>query len=350
MSRVLVTGAAGFVGFHLSQRLLDRGDEVIGVDNLNEYYDVRLKADRLAQLEERAGFTFDRLDISSTERLLALFAESEPEYVVNLAAQAGVRYSLTNPYAYVQANLVGFTNILEGCRRHPVRHLVFASSSSVYGANTKMPFSVHDNVDHPISLYAATKKANELMAHTYAHLFRIPSTGLRFFTVYGPWGRPDMALFLFTRAILEGRPIDVFNHGQMRRDFTYIDDIVEGIIRVMDRPAEPNPHWMADSPDPGSSMAPYRIYNIGNHQPVELMHFIRTLEEKLGTRAVLNMLPMQPGDVPATFAEVDDLRHDVGFAPKTPIEEGIGRFVDWYRSYYGSRPAAANAPEPQAAS
>jgi UDP-glucuronate 4-epimerase len=333
--RILVTGAAGFIGFHLSQRLMDRGDHVIGVDNLNDYYDVSLKEARLERLVSRSGFAFHRIDIADTAGVMELFEREKPDAVVNLAAQAGVRYSLQNPYAYVNANLLGFMNILEACRHHPVQHLVFASSSSVYGANTKMPFSIHHNVDHPVSLYAASKKANELMAHTYAHLFGIPCTGLRFFTVYGPWGRPDMALFLFTRAILEGRPIDVFNHGRMRRDFTYIDDIIEGVVRVVDRPATPNRDWTGDAPDPGTSAAPYRLYNIGNNSPVELMRFIEILETELGRKAKLNMLPIQPGDVPATCADVEDLSRDTGFSPDTPIEEGIARFVEWYREYYG---------------
>ncbi|MCM2314185.1 MAG: NAD-dependent epimerase [Thermoanaerobaculia bacterium] len=332
--RILVTGAAGFIGYHLSRRLLERGDEVIGVDNLNDYYDVGLKEARLRQLEGRDGFTFRKLDIADTDAIAALFSDVRPAAVVNLAAQAGVRYSLKNPYAYVQANLLGFTNILEGCRHNPVEHLVYASSSSVYGANTKMPFSVHDNVDHPVSLYAASKKANELMAHTYSHLFVIPTTGLRFFTVYGPWGRPDMALFLFTKAILGGQPIDVYNRGMMRRDFTYVDDIVEGVVRTLDKPATPNPAWRADDPDPGTSAAPYRIYNIGNHSPVELLEFIAVLEKKLGVKAKINLLPIQPGDVPATWADVADLMADVGFSPATTIDEGIGRFVEWYRGYY----------------
>jgi UDP-glucuronate 4-epimerase len=334
MSRIIVTGAAGFIGYHLAERLLDRGDEVVGVDNLNDYYDPSLKEARLARLSSRETFRFHRVDLADTDGIVDVFRAERPDVVVNLAAQAGVRYSLENPYAYVNSNLLGFTNILEACRHHPVRHLVFASSSSVYGANTRMPFSVHDNVDHPVSLYAASKKANELMAHTYAHLFGIPCTGLRFFTVYGPWGRPDMALFLFTRAILEGRPIDVFNHGKMRRDFTYIDDIVEGVVRVIDRPATPNPAWSGDAPDPGSSAAPYRIYNIGNNSPVELMRFIEALEEQLGRKAELNLLPIQPGDVPATCADVESLTRDTGFSPDTPIEVGIARFVEWYREYY----------------
>jgi UDP-glucuronate 4-epimerase len=333
--RVLVTGAAGFIGYHLARRLVERGDEVIGVDNVNDYYDVALKEARLGQLEGRDGFTFRRLDISDTGAIAALFKDVRPQVVVNLAAQAGVRYSLTNPYAYVQSNLLGFTNILEGCRHNPVEHLVYASSSSVYGANTAMPFSVHHNVDHPVSLYAASKKSNELMAHTYSHLFGIPTTGLRFFTVYGPWGRPDMALFLFTKAILAGEPIDVFNQGRMRRDFTYIDDIVEGVVRTADKPAAADPAWRGDAPDPGGSAAPYRLYNIGNHEPVELMEFIAVLESKLGVKAKLNLLPIQPGDVPATWADVDDLMRDVGFSPSTSIDVGIGRFVEWYRAYYG---------------
>ena len=334
MAKVLITGAAGFIGSHLAQQLLSRGDTVVGLDNLNDYYSVELKTARLARLEGQPGFTFAHLDLAARAGMEALFAAQGFDRVVNLAAQAGVRYSLTNPHAYVESNIVGFTNILEGCRHHEVGHLVYASSSSVYGANTSMPFGVHDNVDHPLSLYAASKKANELMAHTYSHLYGLPTTGLRFFTVYGPWGRPDMALFLFTKAILEGKPIDVFNHGRMRRDFTYVDDIVEGVVRVMDRVAEPNRDWSGDAPDPGTSRAPYRLYNIGNNQPVELMHMIATLEECLGKTAEKNMLPMQPGDVPATYADVDDLVRDVGFKPATPIEVGVRRFVDWYRSYY----------------
>lgn len=333
-STVLVTGAAGFIGFHLSRRLLEEGRQVIGVDNLNEYYDVRLKKDRLAQLDGRPGFTFLRGDLADRPFMEELFSRQAFDVVVNLAAQAGVRYSLVNPFVYAEANLSGFLNVLEGCRHQGVRHLVFASSSSVYGANTLMPFSVHHNVDHPISLYAATKKANELMAHAYAALYRLPCTGLRFFTVYGPWGRPDMALFIFTRAILEGRPIDVFNFGKMRRDFTFIDDIIEGVVRVMNRIPEPDPDWNGDHPDSASSFAPYRLYNIGNNRPVELMRFIEVLEECLGKKACLNLLPLQAGDVPATYADVDDLMHDVGFKPATPIEEGIRAFVDWYRSYY----------------
>ena len=334
MTKILVTGAAGFIGFHLSQRLLSRGDEVVGLDNLNNYYDVTLKKDRLAQLEGKPGFSFHQLDLGDREGIANLFTEQSFDVAVNLAAQAGVRYSLKNPHAYIDSNIVGFTNILEGCRHSQVKHLVYASSSSVYGANTKMPFSVHDNVDHPVSLYAASKKANELMAHTYSHLYNLPTTGLRFFTVYGSWGRPDMALFLFTKAILSGQPIDVFNYGKMRRDFTYIDDIVEGVIRVIDNIPQPNPSWSSDAPDPGTSKAPYKIYNIGNNQPVELMHFIEVLEDCLGKKAEKNMLPIQPGDVPSTYADVEDLMRDVGFRPDTSIEVGIKRFVTWYRNYY----------------
>lgn len=332
--RVLVTGDAGFIGFHLCGKLLAEGYEVCGVDNLNCYYDVNLKQARLDQLQARPGFSHVTADLSDRERIGELFRELQPGMVVNLAAQAGVRYSLTHPEAYVQSNLVGFLNILEGCRHGKVRHLVYASSSSVYGSNTRMPFSVHDNVDHPVSLYAASKKANELMAHTYSHLYGLATTGLRFFTVYGPWGRPDMALFIFTRAILEGRPIDVFNHGKMQRDFTYIDDIIEGVFRVLRRVPPPNPRWDPAVPDPGTSSAPYRIYNIGNHQPVELLELIRILERCLGRPAQKKLLPMQPGDVPATYADVDDLARDTGFKPSTPIEEGVARFVRWYREYY----------------
>ena len=334
MRKILVTGAAGFIGFHLSRRLLKDGDAVFGLDNLNDYYDVSLKQARLKLLQKNEGFRFIRASLADRNEMDSLFAKNGFEIVVNLAAQAGVRYSLENPYAYLDSNLTGFLNILEGCRHHPVKHLVFASSSSVYGGNTRMPFSTRDNVDHPLSLYAATKKSNELMAHAYASLYRIPCTGLRFFTVYGPWGRPDMALFLFTRAILENRPIDVFNHGKMKRDFTYIDDIVEGVVRVLDRIPEPDPAWRGDSPDPSSSFAPYRLYNIGNNRPVDLMEYITTLEDQLGRKAVRNLLPMQAGDVPATCADVDDLTADVGFRPATPITEGIRRFVAWYREYY----------------
>jgi len=334
VAKVLITGVAGFIGFHLGKRLLARGDEVLGLDNLNNYYDVTLKEARLAQLQGQPGFHFYKLELADREGVPRLFKEHEPEFVVNLAAQAGVRYSQQNPHAYIDSNILGFANILECCRHFGVHHLVFASSSSVYGANTKMPFSVHDNVDHPVSLYGASKKANEMMAHTYSHLYGIPATGLRFFTVYGPWGRPDMALFLFTKAILDGRPIQVFNYGKMQRDFTYIDDIVEGVVRVLYTPAKPNARWSGDSPDPASSHAPYRLYNIGNNRPIELMRFIEVLENHLGVKAEKNMLPLQPGDVPATYADVDELVRDVGFKPSTPIEVGIERFVAWYRSYY----------------
>jgi UDP-glucuronate 4-epimerase len=331
---ILVTGVAGFIGFHVAKRLLERGDRVIGLDNLNKYYDVRLKKARLAQLNPFPSFSFTKLDLANRPGMRRLFAKQPIKHVVHLAAQAGVRYSLVNPHAYTDSNIEGFLNILEGCRHAKVEHLVYASSSSVYGGNTHMPFSVHDNVDHPVSLYAASKKANELMAHCYAHLYRISCTGLRFFTVYGPWGRPDMALFIFTKAILEGKPIEVFNYGKMQRDFTYIDDIVEGVIRALDHPATPNPTWSGDQPDPGTSSAPARVYNIGNHQPVELLHFIEVLEQALGKKAEKRLMPLQPGDVPATYADVDDLMRDVGFAPATPIEEGIARFVEWYREFY----------------
>jgi UDP-glucuronate 4-epimerase len=332
--QVLVTGVAGFIGFHVARYLLERGDTIIGIDNLNTYYDVQLKEARLARLAEHERFHFTRLDLADRNGMSDLFARQRPERVVHLAAQAGVRYSLTNPHAYVESNLVGFLNILDGCRHTQVQHLVYASSSSVYGANTKMPFSIHDNVDHPVSLYAASKKANELMAHTYSHLYSMPTTGLRFFTVYGPWGRPDMALFIFTKAILEGKPIQVFNHGNMRRDFTYIDDIVEGVVRVLDTIPQPNPAWSGAAPDPGTSKAPYRLYNIGNNQPVELLHFIAVLEACLERKAEKQLLPLQPGDVPETYADVDDLMRDVGFRPATPITTGIARFVEWYRAYY----------------
>jgi UDP-glucuronate 4-epimerase len=335
VSRILVTGAAGFIGFHVAQRLLQRGDEVIGVDNLNDYYDVGLKRARLNQLTGQPGFAFHALDLASRSEMERLFHQCRPERVIHMAAQAGVRYSLTHPHVYAQSNLVGFLNVLEGCRQSPIDHLVYASSSSVYGGNTQMPFSVHQNVDHPVSLYAATKKANELMAHAYSWLYRLPATGLRFFTVYGPWGRPDMALFLFTKAILDGQPIEVFNQGRMQRDFTYIDDIAEGVVRVCDRPPQANMAWSGDTPDPATSSAPYRLYNIGNQQPVELSRVIELLEECLGKKADQRMLPMQPGDVPATFADVEDLIRDVGFRPSTPIEVGIPRFVAWYREYYG---------------
>ena len=330
----LVTGAAGFIGYHLSQRLLSQGYEVVGIDNMNDYYDVKLKEDRLAQLTQNGDFSFYKEDLSDLKALERIFKEKQIDVVVNLAAQAGVRYSLENPHAYVDANVVGFVNILECCRHNRVGHLVFASSSSVYGANTDMPFSVHHNVDHPVSLYAATKKSNELMAHTYSHLYGLRCTGLRFFTVYGPWGRPDMALFLFTKAILEGNPIKVFNHGKMQRDFTYIDDIVEGVVRTMKRSPEPNPDWSGNSPDPGTSYVPYKIYNIGNNSPIELSRFIEVIENALDREAQKDYMDMQPGDVPATYADIDDLIADVGFKPQTPIEEGIQRFVDWYKSYY----------------
>jgi len=332
--RVLVTGAAGFIGAHVSAALLARGDEVVGLDNVNAYYDPSLKEHRVARLSGDPRFELVRGDLHDAGAVDAAFARA-PERVVHLAAQAGVRHSLTHPHDYVDSNVTGTLNILEACRHRGTEHLVYASSSSVYGANTDMPFSVHDNVDHPLSMYAATKKATELMAHTYSHLFGVPTTGLRFFTVYGPRGRPDMALFLFTEAILAGRPIDVFNEGRMQRDFTYIDDIVEGVVRVLDRPAQPDAEWKADAPDPATSTAPYRLYNIGNNNPVELLQFIGAIEDAIGRKAVLNLLPMQPGDVPATYADVDDLTRDVGFAPDTPIEVGVARFVEWYREYYG---------------
>ena len=332
--KILVTGAAGFIGFHLSKRLLDDGCKVVGLDIVNDYYDPAIKEDRLELLKPYEKFKFVKLDMADRQGMKELFQQEGFDAVVNLAAQAGVRYSLINPHSYVDSNLVGFVNILEGCRHNGVKHLVFASSSSVYGSNTKMPFSVHDNVDHPVSLYAASKKANELMAHTYSHLYGLSCTGLRFFTVYGPWGRPDMALFLFTKAILEGRPIDVFNYGKMQRDFTYIDDIIEGVVRVMQRPARPNPDWNGDDPDPGTSYAPYRIYNIGNNNPVELMHFIEVIEDCLGKKAEKNLLPLQPGDVPATYADIDDLVRDTGFKPETTLEEGIPRFIEWYKEYF----------------
>ena len=333
--KVLVTGTAGFIGSTLAMRLLERGDEVIGIDNVNDYYDVNIKYARLERVKAWDGFTDIRADIENREAMEAAFRDHQPHRVVNLAAQAGVRYSLTNPYAYIDANIMGFMNILECSRHNNVEHLVYASSSSVYGANTNMPFSVHNNVDHPVSLYAASKKANELMAHTYSHLYRIPTTGLRFFTVYGPWGRPDMALFLFTRNILEGKPIDVFNYGNHRRDFTYIDDIVEGVIRTLDNVAEPNSDWSGDNPDTATSLAPYRLYNIGNNSPVELMRYIEVLEDCLGMKAEKNMLPLQAGDVPDTYADVQDLVNDVGYQPDTSIEDGIARFVEWYKEFYG---------------
>lgn len=332
--KILVTGAAGFIGHHLSLRLLARGDSVVGLDNMNNYYDVTLKENRLKRMAPFAAFTFVKLDLADKSGMESLFAAEKFDVVVNLAAQAGVRYSIENPQAYVDANLVGFTNVLEGSRHNKVKHLVFASSSSVYGANTKLPFSESDSVDHPISLYAASKKANELMAHTYASLFKLPCTGLRFFTVYGPWGRPDMALFLFTKAILADEPIQVFNHGKMVRDFTYVDDIIEGVVRLIDRPAEPDPTWSGTNPDPATSFAPYRIFNIGNNAPVELMRYINAVEAALGKKAKMNMLGMQPGDVPATEADVSRLEAWVDFRPKTNVEEGIARFVTWYRDYY----------------
>jgi UDP-glucuronate 4-epimerase len=331
---ILVTGAAGFIGFHLAKRLLEEGREVVGLDNLNDYYDVSLKQARLRQLEGMPGFRFVRTDLTDKAGLGDLFAATKFKAVVNLAAQAGVRYSLVNPQAYISSNIEGFVNILEACRHHAVGHLVYASSSSVYGAGTKMPFSVHQNVDHPVSLYGATKKANELLAHSYSHLFSLPTTGLRFFTVYGPWGRPDMAMFLFTRAILAGEPIAVFNHGDMQRDFTYVDDIVEAVVRVTDRVPAGDANWSGDNPDPGSSRAPYRVYNIGNHHPEKLLRLIEVLEDCLGKKAIKQLLPMQPGDVKATYADVDDLVQDVDFAPRTPIEVGVERFVRWYRDFY----------------
>lgn len=332
--KIMVTGTAGFIGNHLAIKLLERGDEVIGIDNLNDYYDVNLKLARLDRIKDHANFTDVRADIADRERMEALFKEHQPQRVVNLAAQAGVRYSIENPHAYIDSNIVGFLNILEGCRHHKVEHLVYASSSSVYGANESMPFSVHDNVDHPLSLYAASKKANELMAHTYSNLYDLPTTGLRFFTVYGPWGRPDMALFLFTKAIKEGKTIQVFNYGKHRRDFTYIDDIVEGVIRTLDNVAQPNPDWNGKQPDSGTSKAPWRVYNIGNQSPVELMDYIETLEKYLGKTADKELLPLQPGDVPDTYADVEALVQDVDYKPETTIEQGIAKFVTWYNSYY----------------
>jgi UDP-glucuronate 4-epimerase len=333
--KILVTGAAGFIGSHTSKILLGRGDEVVGIDNLNDYYDVTLKEARLAQLTPHKNFKFVKIDLADRVGIPELFAREKFDRVINLAAQAGVRYSIQNPLAYIDSNVVGFANILEGCRHNGVKHLVYASTSSVYGANTKMPFSVHQNVDHPLSFYAATKKANELMAHTYAHLYRLPVTGLRFFTVYGPWGRPDMALFLFTKNILAGKPIDVFNYGHHKRDFTYVGDIAEGVVRAMDRIATPEPTWNSDDPDPATGNAPYRLYNIGNNQPVELMRYIEVLEQCLGKKAEKNMLPLQVGDVPDTYADVQALIDDVGFKPATTVEVGIKNFVDWYLGYYG---------------
>ncbi len=334
--RVLVTGVAGFIGMHVAARLLERGDHVIGIDTLNDYYDVQLKWDRLGHLLENERFVFSPTSIADARHLADLFAQERPTRVVNLAAQAGVRYSIENPSAYVDSNLVGFANILEQCRQIGVEHLVYASSSSVYGANARMPFAVDHGADHPVSLYAATKRANELMAHAYSHLFSLPTTGLRFFTVYGPWGRPDMALFKFTRAIIDGDPIDLYNFGAMRRDFTYVGDIVEGVIRLLDRVPEPNDEWSGLDPDPASSRAPYRIFNIGNNRPVELSHLVAVLEECIGDRAIINLLPMQPGDVEATFADIEALDQYIGFRPSTTIEDGVARFVDWYTSYYGT--------------
>ena len=331
--KVLVTGAAGFIGLHVTHLLLERGDEVVGIDNLNDYYDPNLKLARLESLKSYPNFRFVRMDVVDSPAVTGLFSAEQFNRVIHLAAQAGVRYSISNPQAYLQSNLVGFGNILEGCRHHSIEHLVYASSSSVYGANTRMPFSVHDEVNHPLSLYAATKKSNELMAHSYSHLFGLPTTGLRYFTVYGPWGRPDMSPWLFTSAILEGRPIDIFNHGKMQRDFTFVDDIAEGTVRIMDRIAAPNPDFDNDNPDPSCSRAPYRVYNIGNHQPVELMTFIKTVEEALGQEAKKNFLPMQAGDVLATYADVEDLRHDVGFEPRTPLSDGIARWAAWFLEY-----------------
>ncbi len=332
--KILVTGAAGFIGSHTSRILLDRGDEVVGLDNLNDYYDVRLKYARLDRLKASPGFRFVKLDLADRDGMQQLFATEKFDRVIHLAAQAGVRYSIQNPLAYVDSNVVGTANVLEGCRHNGVGHLVYASTSSVYGANTRMPFSVHQNVDHPLSFYAATKKATELMAHTYAHLYALPVTGLRFFTVYGPWGRPDMALFLFTKNILAGKPIDVFNYGHHRRDFTYVEDIAQGVVRACDRPAAGNAGWDSDAPDPATSKGPYRLYNIGNNQPVELMTYIRTLEECLGKKAEMNLLPLQAGDVPDTWANIDDLTRDVGYTPATPVSVGIRNFVDWYLEYY----------------
>jgi UDP-glucuronate 4-epimerase len=335
VSHTLVTGAAGFIGYHVARKLLERGDQVVGLDNMNDYYDPSLKEARVVELEQLEGWTFVWLDLADREGMADLFERYAFDRVIHLAAQAGVRYSIENPHSYVDSNLVGFLNILEGCREQEVEHLTYASTSSVYGANTNMPFSVHHNVDHPVSLYAATKKANELMAHSYSHLYGLPTTGLRFFTVYGPWGRPDMALFKFLKAMLAGEPIDVYNEGRMRRDFTYIDDIAEGVVRASDAVAEPDPEWDGDSPDPATSHAPFRVYNIGNSESVELLRFISVLEETVGVQARMNLLPMQAGDVPATAADIDALAAAVGFRPSTPIEEGIRNFVEWYREFYG---------------
>ncbi len=331
---VLVTGAAGFIGFHTAQRLLKAGRRVVGLDNLNNYYDPKLKEARLRVLSGNQNFEFLRLDLADRAAMAKLFSERKFPFVIHLAAQAGVRYSLQNPHAYVDANLEGFVNVLEGCRHNGCKHLVFASSSSVYGANTKLPFSVHDNVDHPISLYAASKKANELMAHAYAHLYRLPTTGLRFFTVYGPWGRPDMAMFIFAKAILEGQPIKLFNNGDMQRDFTFVDDVVESLVRLIDKPAQPNPQWSGAKPDPATSAAPWKVYNIGNNNPEHLLRVVELLEQELGAKAIRDLQPMQPGDVPATYADVEDLMRDVGFRPSTSIEDGIKRFISWFRDYH----------------
>lgn len=335
--KILVTGVAGFIGAALALRLLEQGHEIVGVDNLSDYYDVQLKRDRLQRLQSQAGFQFVLQDLAEREAVAALFADLRPQRVAHLAAQAGVRYSLQNPHAYIDANIAAFLNVLEGCRKHGVEHLVYASSSSVYGANGRLPFSVHHNVDHPVSLYGATKKANELMAHAWSHLYGLPVTGLRFFTVYGPWGRPDMSLFIFTRRILAGEPIPIYNHGRHERDFTYIDDIIEGVLRVLERAPVPDPEWNAESPDPARGAAPYRLYNIGSQQPVPLLRYVQILERQLGRKAQLDMLPLQPGDVPATFADVSELAADFGYAPATPIETGITRFVDWYKDYYRVR-------------
>lgn len=334
MHKILITGTAGFIGSHLTKKLLALGHSIIGIDNLNDYYSVELKESRL-KLLTNDNFSFYKTDLENHEEIMRIFKVESPEIVINLAAQAGVRYSLENPRAYIDSNIVGFINILEACRHHNVKNLIYASSSSVYGANTSLPFSVHDNIDHPLSLYAATKKANELMAHTYSSLYNIPTTGLRFFTVYGPWGRPDMALFMFTKNIIEGKPIDVFNNGEMMRDFTFVDDIVESISRLVEKPAQPNPEWSGKTPDPGTSYAPYKIYNIGNNNPVNLMDFIEAIEEKTGKKAIKNYMPLQAGDVPATYADVADLYRDIDFQPQTNIKDGVGKFVDWYVGYYG---------------
>lgn len=332
--KIMITGAAGFIGFHLAKRLIEDGYKVIGVDNINDYYDVNLKLDRLKLLKRESNFNFFKCGLEDKKEIKDVFENSVPDVVVNLAAQAGVRYSLENPSAYIDSNIVGFMNILEACRHNSVGNLIYASSSSVYGANESLPFSVHDNIDHPLSLYAATKKSNELMAHTYSSLYNLPTTGLRFFTVYGPWGRPDMALFKFTKNIIERKPIDIYNHGDMMRDFTFVDDIVESIYRLIEKPAKPNPEWTGKNPDPGTSYAPYRVYNIGNNSPVKLMDFITAIEQKLGIEAIKNFMPLQAGDVPATYADVADLYRDINFRPKTSIKDGVGKFVDWYLDYY----------------